>query len=264
MILRIEQTKKNPNEKILSNDPAIATSKCCLFKHATNAINAKTVKIIKTNEQPKLSKSVFSDSPLPSSSLIVLFVVTNGVTSISVVLSLYPDNEIFKEIIPNFTSSSDNIPLLLVYLLLSFMIINAFSKLLFSKSVISISIEPDSPICDPISDVELIKVSEKNAVVVPIIKIQIRRIAATIGILVFGFILDKIVFLGSPCSSQEHSFSVPDLEGFGFIVNFFEHLGQMTSCFFSSSCKSNTNSWLHFGHIVLPFIKCVTIARYTY
>ena len=61
------------------------------------------------------------------------------------------------------------------------------------------------------------KVSEKTAVVIPIEKTRSNKIAAKNGFFVFGLIEERIVFLGSPCSSQEHPSS--GLFSEGLIVN---------------------------------------------
>ena len=98
------------------------------------------------------------------------------------------------------------------------------------------------------------KVSEKTAEDIPNIKTQIKIIAAIIGLSVLGLIDDNIVFRGSPCSSQAHSSSVSRLFDVFFIVKLHLHLGQIALICSLSFGVSNINSWLHFGHVVLPFI----------
>ena len=91
----------------------------------------------------------------------------------------------------------------------------------------------------------------------------IRNIDAIIGLSVLGFIEDKIVFLGSPCSSHEHS-SDDEVEGFKLILNLWLHFEQVTSNFLQLLGASTTNSCSHFGQVVLPFINRFTTERYTY
>jgi len=91
-------------------------------------------------------------------------------------------------------------------------------------------------------------------ILIPKIKTKIKSTAAIIGLSVLGLIDDKIVFRGSPCSSQAHSSSAFIPSDVFFMAKLQLHLGQIALYCSLSFGVSNINTWLHFGHVVLPFI----------